>query len=211
MSSTSSVPFYRQTYDFTCGPACLIMAMRRYRPSLRASSELELDIWRESNLVEAYATSRQGLALAAYRRGFRVRTQGNAESIELVDCLGIDLGVENRAVAAMLHRDLKRRCRAAGIRDETRPVRLSDLVGWLERGWTPIVLVDSRLVSDETLPHWIVVTRIDSDTAAFYDPLARKGPTTVGAGDLTRRLGFRGTECGVVVLGDRSPARTAKH
>lgn len=202
MSSVPGIPFYRQTYDFTCGPACLIMAMRRYRPSLKGSSALELDIWRESNLVEAYATSRQGLALAAYRRGFRVRTQGNAESIELIDCLGLHLSPETRAVAAKLHRELKRRCREAGIRDVTRSVRLSDLARWVGRGWTPIVLVDALLVVRERLPHWIVVTGIDSGSVTFHDPLARKGPTAVKRSDLRRWLGFRGTECVVVVIGE---------
>lgn len=201
------VPFYRQSFDFTCGPACLIMAMRRYRSNLVASRELELDIWREANLVEAYATSRQGLALAAHRRGFRVRTQGNVESVELLDCLGLKLSPENRAVARVLHRDLLRRCRQDGIRDDARGVRPADLDRWVERGWTPIVLVDSRLVIDEALPHWVVVTRMDSSVVTIQDPLARKGNTVVGLDDLTRRLGFRGTQCAVVLEGRRPGCR----
>ena len=203
------MPFYRQTFDFSCGPACLIMAMRRYRPNLRASRELELDIWRESNLVEAYATSRQGLALAARRRGFRVRTQGNVESIGLLDCLNLKLGPKSRAVAVALHRDLKRRCRASGIRDYARSVRPADLVRWLRKGWTPIVLVDSRLVDDEALPHWVVVTRWDSTAVTIQDPLARRGSTVVRSDDLSRRLGFRGTQCAVILEG-RLPGRTAR-
>lgn len=201
------VPFRHQSFDFSCGPACLIMAMRRYRPNLRASRELELDIWRESNLVEAYATSRQGLALAARRRGFRVRTQGNVESIGLLDCLGLKLSPESRAVAVALHRDLQRRCRASGIRDSARSVRPADLARWLRRGWTPIVLVDSRLVDDEALPHWVVVTRWDAATASIQDPLARKGNTVVESDDLSRWMGFRGTQCAVVLEG-RLPWRS---
>ncbi len=203
------MPFYRQTFDFSCGPACLIMAMRRYRPNLRASRELELDVWRESNLVEAYATSRQGLALAARRRGFRVRTQGNVESIGLLDSLDLKLGPKSRAVAAALHRDLKRRCRASGIRDYARSVRPADLVRWLREGWTPIVLVDARLVGDEALPHWVVVTRWDSTAVTIQDPLAWKGSTVVRSDDLRRRLGFRGTQCAVILEG-RLPAKAAR-
>jgi hypothetical protein len=201
------VPFYRQSFDFTCGPACLIMAMRRYRPDLVVSRELELDIWREANLVEADATSRQGLALAAHRRGFRVRTQGNVESVELLDCLGLKLSPESRAVAKVLHRDLKRRCRQSRIRDDAGAVQPSDLVRWLERGWTPIVLVDSRLVISEALPHWVVVTRMEPSAATIQDPLARKGNTVVGLDDLTRCLGFQGTQCAVVLEGRRRGRR----
>jgi len=116
-----AVPFHKQTFDFTCGPACLIMAMRYFDSTLEHTSELEIDIWRESNLVEAYATSRQGLALAAHRRGFRVLTQGNAEAIELLDCLGLGLNEENRKVALALHQDLKDRCRREKVPDTIQP------------------------------------------------------------------------------------------
>ncbi len=195
------VPFYRQSYDFTCGPACLIMAMGRYDPTLEPSRALELDLWREANLVEAYATSRQGLALAAHRRGFRVRTQGTAASIELLDDLGLPLAPSNRKVAVTLHRDLKDRCRTARIRDTLRPVAAEDLERWLARGWTPILLVDGRLVGEEAIPHWIVVSRVSSSKATVEDPLAPRGGTVVGLQRLQRFMGFRGTHCAVVVEG----------
>jgi hypothetical protein len=63
------------------------MAMRHFDPKLLPTRELEIDIWREANLIEAYATSHYGLALAAHRRGYRSRTQGNARADRLLDCL----------------------------------------------------------------------------------------------------------------------------
>jgi hypothetical protein len=47
-----NVPFYHQQQDFTCGSASLMMAMKYFNPSLEMSVDLEIDIWRESNLVE---------------------------------------------------------------------------------------------------------------------------------------------------------------
>jgi hypothetical protein len=46
------VPFYRQRFEFTCGAACLMMAMKYFDPSLKLTKDLEIDIWREANLVE---------------------------------------------------------------------------------------------------------------------------------------------------------------
>ncbi|MEK6851165.1 MAG: peptidase C39 family protein [Candidatus Thermoplasmatota archaeon] len=203
---SGAVPFHRQSFDFTCGPACLLMAMGRFDAGLAPTRDLELDIWREANLVEAYATSRQGLALAAHRRGFRVHTQGNAETIELLDCLGIRLSPENRRVAEALHRDLKARCRRAGVRDAPQPVTLRDVRGWLARGWVPVVLVDARLVGDEDLPHWVVVTAADDRTVTLHDPLARSGETVAPVPRFARWLGFRGTTCAVVVEGPSQSA-----
>ncbi len=199
--SRLAVPFHRQSFDFTCGPACLIMAMRYFDSTLAHTRELEVDIWRESNLVEAYATSRQGLALAAHRRGFRVSTQGDAEAIELLDCLGLGLSEENRKVALTLHQDLKDRCRREKILDAIRRVSLRDISSWMTRGWVPLVLVDARLVGEDEVPHWVVVTGIEDGHVTFHDPLAAAGNTVRGASEFEDWLGFRGTSCAVIVRG----------
>lgn len=186
------VRFYHQTFDFTCGPACLIMAMRAFDPAVRPTRELELDIWREANLVETYAVSRRGLALAAHRRGFDVETIGSTRSVELLDALIKGLSGENRRVAALLYGDMERRCRRAGIRDTVRPVALRDVSSYLSSGRVPILLTDARLVSDEALPHWVVVCELDGGRAVIHNPLARKGHTPVPLGEMERWLGFRG-------------------
>lgn len=195
------VPFYHQSRDFTCGPACLIMAMRAFDPSIGATRELEIDLWREANMVEAYASSRQGLALAAHRRGFRVRTVGNVENIELLDCLGLDIGKENLKVARALHADLKGRCAKEGIADERRRVSVRDIGKWVAAGEVPLVLVDARLVGDEPLPHWVVPVAVRKRSVIYNDPLARRGGCRAGSDTFKEHIGFGGTSCAVVVEG----------
>ena len=46
------IPFHHQRLDFTCGSASLMMALKYFNSSLEMSADLEIDIWRESNLVE---------------------------------------------------------------------------------------------------------------------------------------------------------------
>jgi hypothetical protein len=62
-----------------------MMAMKFFQPSLPLSKGLELDIWRESNLVESYGTSKEGLAVAAARRGFSAYTMGISRKHSFID------------------------------------------------------------------------------------------------------------------------------
>lgn len=65
----AKVPYYRQTLDFTCGPAALMMAMKALCPGLSLDRSLELRLWREATTI--FMTSGHGgcgpygLALAA--------------------------------------------------------------------------------------------------------------------------------------------------
>jgi Peptidase_C39 like family/Acetyltransferase (GNAT) family len=45
------VPYYIQTLEFTCGPACLTMAMKYHDPRLPFDRSLELRLWKEATLV----------------------------------------------------------------------------------------------------------------------------------------------------------------
>ncbi|MGA8857472.1 MAG: peptidase C39 family protein [Candidatus Bathyarchaeia archaeon] len=81
------IPQYRRATQFACGPVCLMMAMKFFQPDLRLTGELEFDIWREANLVESYGTSKEGLALAAARRGFDVYTLGSARTHPFIDAI----------------------------------------------------------------------------------------------------------------------------
>jgi predicted double-glycine peptidase len=38
------IPFYRQRFEFTCGEACLMTAMKYFDPSLKLTKDLEIDI-----------------------------------------------------------------------------------------------------------------------------------------------------------------------
>ncbi|MCC9000955.1 MAG: GNAT family N-acetyltransferase/peptidase C39 family protein, partial [Candidatus Contendobacter sp.] len=52
------VPYYRQTLDFTCGPAALMMAMKALDPTIELNRSLELRLWREATTI--FMTSGHG-------------------------------------------------------------------------------------------------------------------------------------------------------
>ncbi|MFQ5837516.1 MAG: peptidase C39 family protein [Thermoplasmata archaeon] len=202
-----TIPFYQQTLDFTCGPACLIMAMQYFDPRVEATRELEIDIWREANLVECYGTSRFGLALSGWRRGFEVFTWGVEAGLSFVDGLRDRLPNLDRGVLTALYADLKERCESAGIRDRKARPGLRQVRRWVEEGSVPLLLTDSTIFGEESLPHWVVVAGFDGSQVLINNPLSKWGPTALTVERLEEGLGFKGTRCAVVVAGKSSSLR----
>ena len=75
--STVGCPLLKVALRFHMWPPSLMMAMKYFDESINLSKDLEMDIWREANMIESYGTSRYGLAFAAARRGFRARVCSN--------------------------------------------------------------------------------------------------------------------------------------
>jgi hypothetical protein len=206
-----SVPFYRQASEFTCGPACVMMAMKFFQPSLGLNRGLEFDIWREANLVESYGTSKEGLALAAARRGFEAYTMGRSLQHSFVDAIADKIPQVDYAMLELLYDDTRRKFRAMGLRNRNLKIDLSTMKGILERSHVPILLTSTSLLrKDESpLPHWVVITGRGEKGWFLNNPLASRPDTVVSHKELRNNLGYRGVRCAVVVCG-RKKAKTAR-
>lgn len=163
------VPFYRQTTDFTCGPACLLMAMGALQPERQLTRREELRLWREATTIYMTAghggCSPQGLALAAWRRGFRVKLVLSASGPLFLD------GVRNedkKAVMRLVHEDFCEELDASGV-EQKRSARL-DIPRQLARGGQPLVLISSYRLTRSKAPHWVLVTHYDEDFVYLHDP-----------------------------------------
>ena len=197
-----SVPFYKQASQFTCGPASLMMTMKFFHPSLRLNRELEFDIWRESNLVESYGTSKEGLALAAARRGFSVFTIGEVRRHSFVDAIANKIPSIDNEILELLYKDTRRKFRAMKLTNLNRKIRLKEMRTLLQRAHIPIVLTDTSLFGDEeALPHWIVLTGCAGTRWYLNNPLANSANTRVNQTKLSKNLGYLGVQCAVVVRG----------
>lgn len=199
------VPFYRQSLDFSCGPACLIMAMRHHDPSTEASRAHEIDLWREANLVELGATSRYGLALGAHRRGFRVRIVGSSDDIAYRTAITRTLPVDE-SIMDVFFDDVRAKCRDARIPEEIRRLTMADLEQALAAGEVPIVLTDTRLFSPgEEVPHWVIVSGLVGDTVFVTNPLddAAETPESIPVERFLAAFGYDGDQL-MVAVGPRS-------
>ncbi len=165
------VPFYRQTLEFTCGPAALIMAMSALEPDLHADRRLELRLWREATTV--FMTSGHGgcgpygLALAAFHRGFRVELFIDSASVLFIDSVR---HATKKAVMRLVEEDFLQEIAQAGIPLVHERVNSVELREKFSSGGIPLVLISSYRIYRQKFPHWVVVTGFDDKYIYVHDP-----------------------------------------
>lgn len=172
------VPFYAQTLDFTCGPACVLMAMRRFDSQIPADRELELDIWRESTLI--FMTSGLGgcgpfgLGVAALRRGFRVEIYQSDDRVPFIEGVRSQ---EKKEVIQISHLQMRRRAAEMNAQIRFGEFGVNELIDVLDRGFVPIVLVSGYRLYGQKTPHWVLVTGYDDRFFYVHDPYIPDGAT----------------------------------
>jgi hypothetical protein len=164
------VPFYRQTLDFTCGPAALIMAMKALDPELKLGRKQELRIWRESTTIFMASghggCDPLGLAISASKRGFCVDLFINARAPLFMGSVR-DPG--KKEVIRLVHEDRLAEVRESGIRLHYRVLGIAELQSRFSAGDIPIVLISSYRIYREKTPHWVVITGFDEKYIYVHD------------------------------------------
>ncbi len=165
-------PYYRQTLDFTCGPAALMMAMKALDPTLELDRKLELRLWREATTI--FMTSGHGgcgpygLALSAYRRGFDLEIHVNEEGVFLVDSVR---SLEKKEVMRLVQEDWIEELGRLPVALHRGSLGVEELRRKFEAGGIPLVLISSYRIYGERFPHWVVVTGFDEHYIYVHDPL----------------------------------------
>ncbi|MBB3065146.1 GNAT family N-acetyltransferase/peptidase C39 family protein [Limibacillus halophilus] len=171
MPDMPHVPFYEQTQEFTCGPACLLMALSAFLPDYEPSTTEELRLWREATLI--FMTSGHGgcgpygLALAAQRRGLKPEifvTDPGSLFLQSVRSM------KKRQAMKLVQEDFRNQAKAAKIATHRRRLTAKDLRRFLNSGALPVVLVSSYRMWGEKMPHWVVVTGCDDRLFYLHDP-----------------------------------------
>ncbi len=194
------IPFYRQHYEFTCGPASLMMAMKYFDKDLRLGKDLEINIWREGNLIEVHGTSRYGLAYSAAVRGFNAKVTSNTGGIDFVDKLVPPRNDLDIRVLKDQFYERRARCRNLGVRESKKTITGELISKSLSLNQIPIIVTDTLLYSEEDLPHWVVVTGIDEKFLYFNNPSDKKHrKRKFEVPDLQEFIGYRGNQSMVEV------------
>lgn len=167
----TSVPYYQQTLDFTCGPAALMMAMKALDDHTEMSRHLELRLWRESTTI--YMTSGHGgcgpygLALAAHHRGFRVEIYVKEGETLFVDSVRSE---EKKEVIRLVDEDFLEEISHLPVKLSYHRLTLVGIIEALDSGAVPVILISSYRIYKEKFPHWVVVTGHDDRYIYFHDP-----------------------------------------
>jgi hypothetical protein len=172
------IPYYAQSAEFTCGPACVLMALKRFDPRLRLTRSLEFEVWRQCNMVGVPGADPYGLCVPLADAGCKVRLvtqwKAEAESAQWRKHLK-KYGLDAEAVALTIFGMAENRKRALARRvpvEHARPT-VELICRRARRGWLPIALVHMGVVHRLDIPHWVVVA--DAEAVTFNDPYPPKG------------------------------------
>jgi ribosomal protein S18 acetylase RimI-like enzyme len=166
-----SVPYYSQTLDFTCGPACLMMALKYFDPKTELKRALEMTLWKEATLIFMASgfggTDGYGLALSALNRGLSCHLVMSMDTAPMLRSVRIK---KKREVMKIVHSDLKRKAKRAGLGSAIYEYGIDEIIAALHRDMLPIVMISTYRLTGDRVPHWVVVTGFDERSVFIHDP-----------------------------------------
>ncbi|WP_425406679.1 GNAT family N-acetyltransferase/peptidase C39 family protein [Hwanghaeella sp.] len=170
-SGLERFPYYAQSLDFTCGPACLLMAFAALQPKMKPSRIEELRLWREATTVfmtrGPAGCSPYGMALAAADRGFEVSLNVHDPDVMFVDSVR---DPAKKEIIRLVQDDYRAQLKTRKIPVKNRPLSLKELEAVVASGGVPIVLISTYALDREKVPHWVVVVGLDDRFVYVHDP-----------------------------------------
>src|SRR5919108_3699230 len=133
-----TVPYYAQTLEFTCGPACLMMAMKYHNPPLVLDRSLELWLWKEATQIFMPSglggCGPFGLAVAAQRRGYQEKVILSEHQTPFLTSVRSQ---EKREVIRLVDEQLREEARSLGVTQEHANFTIEDIVRAIREDMIP--------------------------------------------------------------------------
>ena len=206
-------PFYEQSTDFTCGSACLLMALARFRSPLFLDPIWEIRLWREATTVFMLAgpggCEPFGLAMVARDHGLAPEVWCSTEEFLFLETVR---DREKRRVMELAQTDFRNRVAAAGTPVHCEAFDLDWLRARLAEGDVAIILVSGYLMMGKKVPHWVLAHGDDGRHIFVHDPWVEDevGETVADAAnipvpyavfDRIARFGRSGLRAAVLIKG----------
>jgi hypothetical protein len=174
-----NVPYYSQTAEFTCGPACVLMVMKHFDPKLKLNRDLEFEVWRQCNMIGTRGADPFGLAVPLIETGLEVRliTQRKRVIDEKTwkHRLLRHFSREEIELSFFGIRENQRRALKRNLSVQYKRPTVFDIVSSVRAGFVPIALVHMGVIHSLNIPHWVVITDADEEKVVFNDPYPPKG------------------------------------
>lgn len=173
---TANAPsYYSQTSEFTCGPACMMMALKAFDPAVGFSRVEEFRLWRESTTVFMQSghggCEPVGMAVALARKGLSVEVFLNREPPLFIDSVRLK---DQREALTLIQEDYRREADELGIAVHIEPLDNNALSAALEEGAYAIVLVSLYQMLGSRTPHWVLVYGEENGRFLIHDPWVEK-------------------------------------
>ncbi|MEM3427229.1 MAG: peptidase C39 family protein [Nitrososphaerales archaeon] len=173
------VPHYRQSTEFTCGPACVMMVLKLFGKEIEMNKRQEFEIWRECNMIGSLGSDAFGLSIPLLKRGIGVKIVTERKETIPIKRIVRRWG-ENRGQIAKYAMALSYdKSKNLGAKILFRKPKVADIKEALNAGAAPIVLVNMYDLHRYNVPHWIVVSGYEEDWFYVNDPYRRRGQTRI--------------------------------
>ncbi len=169
----SAPPYFHQTTEFTCGPACIMMALAWADRTFKPAPAMEFSLWREATTI--FMTSGPGgcepygMAVALRRHGLRPEIFVSRPGPYFLDTAK---GADKRRVMQVTQTEFHREAKALDIPSHLTPVNESVLMGAFDAGSVAIVLVSGYQMVSRGRPHWVFAFGRDGRHVLMHDPAA---------------------------------------
>lgn len=164
-------PYYGQTTDFTCGPACMLMTLAWFDRSYGMNRTAEFKLWREATTI--FMTSGLGgcepfgMAVALARHGLKPEIFSSRAEHFFVK------GVRNkgrRDVMRMVQDEFRSEARELDIPVHRRAISRKEMAEAVAGDGVAIALVSGYKLFRDSTPHWVLVHDSDDQHVYIHDP-----------------------------------------
>jgi ribosomal protein S18 acetylase RimI-like enzyme len=168
-------PYFHQTTEFTCGPACIMMALGWADRTFSPAPALEFALWRQATTIFSGAgpggCEPYGLAVTLARHGLRPEIYVSRRGAYFLDTVR---SADRRRVIEVAQAEFKREAKALDIPTHLTPVNESVLMRAFDAGNVAIVLVSGYHMIPRGVPHWIFAFGRNGRHVLVHDPAATK-------------------------------------
>lgn len=172
-----SVPLYKQTTEYTCGPSSVMMVLKHFGKIKHMSKELENEIWQESRTFPFLPTSPHGLAkvLAGHKldvtviRKVKLPTKYEFECFSNFEEIPESMKEETLKVFNRNNKTTATKAKKLGVKFVMDSPSINAIREHLGRGELVIALIGADYFhkhhwhynKGQVIPHWIVLTAFD--------------------------------------------------
>jgi hypothetical protein len=168
-------PYFHQSTEFTCGSACMMMALAWADPAFRPDPTIEFRLWREATTIFMSSgpggCGPHGIAVALKRRGLQPEIHVSEPGPYFLDTVR---SAEKRRVMRITHDEFIRESGEIGIVTRLTPLDESALINALDNDGAAILLVSGYRMVRRGVPHWIFAFGREGRHILVHDPAARR-------------------------------------
>lgn len=182
-------PYFHQSSEFTCGTACMMMALAWANPGWRPEPELEFKLWRDATTIlmasgpggcEPY-----GIAVTLKRQGLLPEIHVSQPGPYFLETVRSE---NDRRIMSNVQAGFQREAGELRVPTHLTPLSESAFMEAFDMGASALVLVSGYRMVRRRIPHWVFAFGREDRHILLHDPAARRDDQGRALGPETYRV-----------------------